>query len=148
MKKNECLDIWNNKKKQIEKMDTTIIPRQRDVYWVEFGENIGNELSDNIEEDTIHPGVVMSKNSYNKSETVLIAPLSSLSNRGLENKSLLRCHYKLKAEKYNYLSKDCILKLDQMRCLSTKRLNRKIGFIHSDDWNKIELRIQTLFNLK
>lgn len=153
--KQNRLDIWNNKKKQlaVEAMSNMnirsndYVPRQRDVYWVFFGENIGHEITDSITQNSIkrHPGVVVSSDLYNQNGMVVIAPLTSGPVR--QGKHLLDCQYLIKSNKYQFLSKDCVLELDQVRSISTARLSSKVGWINSSDWDKIELRIKKVFRL-
>ena len=60
---------------------------------------------------------------------------------------ILDYHLLLEKAKYDFLNKDCVIKLDQMRCVSTERIGRKKGFIDDDDWQKIEKKVKKIFRM-
>ncbi len=137
------LDNWNLSKKELASkalkcdLSLTEIPRQRSIYYAQLGENIGYEINQN------HPVLIVSKDIYNKTGTVLVAPISSGKIRN--NKHILKCQYTLYKNKYRFLSKDCIIKCDQIRCISVYRLLDKRGYVNADDWKKISSRIKSTF---
>lgn len=144
--KRQKLDAWNEQKKDIsvreierETHNETIsgFPLQKHIYWIEFGENIGYELSEK------HPGLIISANHYNKTGTVIVAPISSGKIR--RDRHILQCQYIL--FKYNYprLEKDSLIKLDQMRVISVSRVLNEMCYIDSDDWKRISSRIKKTF---
>ena len=79
--KESNLDIWNEKKKKLAKNaminPKRFVPGQRSVYWVNFGENIGFELSDQVKDEKMHMGVVLSKGKINGRGTSIVAPITS-----------------------------------------------------------------------
>jgi|SRR5699024_7524833 len=147
--KESNLDIWNEKKKKLAKNaminPKRFVPGQRSVYWVNFGENIGFELSDQVKDEKMHMGVVLSKGKINGRGTSIVAPITSGPCR--RNMKILDYHLLLEKAKYDFLNKDCVIKLDQMRCVSTERIGRKKGFIDDDDWQKIEKKVKKIFRM-
>lgn len=143
------LDNWNAHKKElaenfIKKTENKTLcskryPTHGQVYLTELGENIGYEIN------SPHPAVVISKNNYNKTGTVIIAPISSGKIRN--HKNILKCQYILYSNKYTYLSKDCVVKLDQIRCISVNRLKEYRGRITDDDMMRIKKRIKFIFDI-
>lgn len=148
------LDIWNEKKKKIaiqeiareqsdkEKLannEAISFPIQKNIYWIDFGENIGYEISQK------HPGLVISANRYNKTGTVIVAPISSGKIR--RNLHILQCQYVLYQYKYPALEKDCLIKLDQMRTLSVSRVLNEMCTVSSEDWSRITSRLKTTFDI-
>ena len=111
--KNNRLDIWNEKKKQIDKRrninhkkDGNVKFRIRpwSLWWFEVGENIGSETSCYFLKDkmtSLRPCVVISTNNFNHAtynKKVVVMPLTSKK----ENGKVKHFHYELKAEKYVY----------------------------------------------
>lgn len=143
------LDKWNVDKKELASMALKEVsitseddlqldfPKQRSIYYAQLGENIGYEINQ------CHPVLIVSKDSYNKTGTVLVAPISSGKIRN--NKHILRCQYILYKNKYPFLNKDCVIKCDQIRCISIYRLLDKKGYVNADDWKKISSRIKSTF---
>ncbi|UXC68620.1 type II toxin-antitoxin system PemK/MazF family toxin [Limosilactobacillus vaginalis] len=150
--KKQALDLWNNHKKELAENclkkiedhtlcgnDDNAYPTQGKIYFTELGENIGYEIN------RPHPALVISKNQYNKTGTVIIAPLSSGKIRN--HKHILGCQYILRARNYNYLAKDSVVKLDQMRCISVNRLINYRGKISDEDMKAIKRRIKKTFDI-
>ncbi|MFR0525132.1 type II toxin-antitoxin system PemK/MazF family toxin [Ligilactobacillus salivarius] len=141
--KSERLDKWNLKKKELaknainNKLNSSNIFKQRSIYYAQLGENIGFELNQT------HPVLVVSKDTYNSTGTAIVAPLSSGKIRN--GKHILNCQYILYKEKYPFLSKDSVIKCDQIRCISSYRLLSKLGYVSEEDWKKISLRIRSTF---
>ena len=147
--KRNNLDTWNRKKKTLATNAITrpnmYVPLQRKIYWINFGENIGFELSDDVKNNRMHMGLVISKNKYNRSGTSIVAPITSGPCRN--KKRILDCQLLLEKDKYDFLDKDCVVKFDQMRCVSTERIGNKKGFVDYKDWAKVEQKINTLFRM-
>ena len=149
IQKENNLDIWNEKKKKLAKKamitPTKFVPGQRSIYWINFGENIGFELSDQVKDEKMHMGVVLSKNRINGRGTAIVAPITSGPCR--KDKEILDCHLLLEKARYDFLNKNCVVKLDQMRCVSVERVGTKKGFIDDNDWLEIKKRIKEIFRI-
>lgn len=143
----EKLENWNKQKKQlaveeIQRARERIngFPLQKRIYWVSFGENVGFELSSK------HPALVVSANHYNKTGTVIVAPITSGKIR--RDRNILQCQYELFESKYGALDKDCLIKLDQLRTVSVSRVLNEICYVSQADWKRIVLRLKKTFAIK
>ena len=148
--KNNDLDAWNIHKKElaescIKKIENNALrgkkyPSCGQIYLTELGENIGYEIN------APHQALIISKNIYNKTGTVIVAPISSGKIRN--HKHLLKCQYILSSQKYpHYLSKDSVVKLDQRRCISVNRLKEYRGRVNNDDMERIKKRIKFVLDI-
>ncbi|WP_413480270.1 type II toxin-antitoxin system PemK/MazF family toxin [Carnobacterium maltaromaticum] len=108
--------------------------KQGQVYNCELGENIGYEISKN------RPVLVVSDTCYSQQGQVVIIPLT-------KNVRPMRTHYVLKSHKYSFLTFDSTVKSEQIRSVSSGRLNSLLGTITDEDMSLVKLRIKTIFNI-
>ena len=129
----ELLDKKKNKGKH------PIQPRKGDIYLIEFGENIGKELSNT------HMGIIVQNSSSNvASHTVVVVPISS-------SNVLYYAHEKIeekdvKEGKLNKLPSKA--KADQITCIDKARMIYKVGSVTDEFMNRLEKRILRNLGLK
>jgi|GEM_PF-2207457 len=143
--KNNRLDTWNIKKKNIDKKvninykkDGNVKFRIRpwSMWWYEVGENIGSETGCHFSKEkltTQRPCIVISTNNFNHAtynKKVIVMPLTSKK----ENKKTKHFQYELKAQnyigyfdinsklKYVGLEKDSLVICNDIKTIDTKRL--------------------------
>ena len=122
-------DNWNEKKKNIEELEIVdFYPKGREIWWCSLGVNLGVE-ADGKEENFRRPVLILK--AFNK-EMSWILPLTS-SNR--ENPFY---HELVWGGQKSWLI------LSQIRTVSNKRLERKVGFAELEDFNKVKEKIISL----
>lgn len=129
----EKLDKKKNKGKH------PIQPRKGDIYLIEFGQNIGKELSNT------HMGIVVQSSSNNvASHTVLVVPISS-------SPKLYSTHERIKEEDIKTGKLDKLpskAKADQLTCIDKARMLYKIGSVTDDFMKRLEKRIIKNLDIK
>ena len=131
--KAEKLDKKKNKGKH------PIQPRKGDIYLIEFGQNIGKELSNT------HMGIIVQSSSNNvASHTVLVVPISS-------SLKLYPTHERIqkgdiKTGKLDKLPSKA--KGDQLTCIDKARMLYKIGSVTDDFMQRLEKRIMKNLDIK
>ena len=122
-------DNWNEKKKNIEELKIVdFYPKGREIWWCSLGVNLGVE-ADGKEENFRRPVLILK--AFNK-EMSWILPLTS-SNR--ENPFY---HELVWGGQKSWLI------LSQIRTVSNKRLERKVGFAEPEDFDKVKEKIISL----
>lgn len=114
-------DEWNDVKKSIDSKDINrdLFYHAREVWWCSLGQNVGAE-ADGKNEFFERPVLIIKK--FN-SEMVLAIPMTSKEKIG---------KYFLKV---SHDKGDSYANLSQLKVISTKRLQRKIGMINEGDFN-------------
>ena len=109
-----------------------IRPRKGEIYLIEFGQNIGNELCNT------HMGIIMQDSIKNSiSSTVVVIPISS-------SPKLYNTHEKILQEdviegKLNKLPSKA--KAEQITCIDKARLIYKVGELSSNFIHRLEKRL-------
>ena len=109
-----------------------IRPRKGDIYLIDFGQNVGTELSNT------HMGIIIQDSMKNSvSSTVVVVPISS-------SKKLYDTHEKItnsdiKLGQLNKLPSKA--KAEQITCIDKARLIHKIGELTPDFMERLENRI-------
>ncbi len=114
---------WTKLKVRIHISEIKFFPRERQVWWVSIGQNIGVEI--NGKNDNFERPILIIKR-YNN-DACLVVPLSS--------------RIKVGSFYYHFLSQNGVISvanLSQIRTLSTKRFVRKIGKVSENDFLKIK----------
>jgi len=127
-------DNWNSKKKSVNEKDVKdIFFKEREVWWVNLGLNIGFEL-DGKSKDFSRPVIVFRK--FNK-DTFWALPLTT----------------KIKEGRYYFSF--CLpsglknsVNLSQLRLIDRKRLVAKLGYISVDDYKTLQEKISGIINKK
>jgi mRNA interferase MazF len=121
-------DEWNEKKKQIDRLDFAYYVHPREVWWCSIGVNIGTEINGkhNVFE---RPVLILKK--FNKN-SILAVPLTS----------------KVRKREYTVIfrhnNNNYAALLSQLRLVSTKRLNRKMYKMDSKIFNIIKREIRCM----
>ena len=116
-----------------------IRPRKGDIYLIDFGQNIGNELSDT------HMGIIIQGTARNTaSSTVIVIPISS-------STKLYNAHEKITSKdiqtgKLNKLPSKA--KTEQITCIDKARLIHKIGKMTPDFMERLEKRLLKNLDIK
>lgn len=131
--KAEKLDKKKNKGKH------PIQPRKGDIYLIEFGQNIGKELSNT------HMGIIVQASSNNvASHTVLVVPISS-------SPKFYPTHERIQKEDIKTGKLDKLpskAKGDQLTCIDKARMLYKIGSVTDDFMQRLEKRIMKNLDIK
>ncbi|MFD1410782.1 type II toxin-antitoxin system PemK/MazF family toxin [Lapidilactobacillus gannanensis] len=151
--KNTLLDEWNTKKKLEAKKalcDSSVQSihlRPGTIVWTDFGENVGYEIN------KLRPALVLSAERFNNG-TCTIAPLTThghSQNITLRTSTEFIIYKKDIAFSENYradtFSDKSLVKIEQIRTISSARTKNKIGILPDSVFKKIKLRIKTLFDI-
>jgi len=117
-------DKWNDKKKETQKIDNTVLFYEREVWWCIVGTNVGVEI-DGKHELFLRPVVIARK--FNKF-MALVVPTTT---QDKDNKYYLKVSGE-DGKTYNAC-------LSQIKTISSKRLYRKIGTIKELDYKLLLL---------
>lgn len=145
LKKQEAsqkLTNWNISKEEILHnwidMDNTSrnkVFQQGQIVYCELGENIGYEICES------RPSIIVSDDRYSSKGQLVVVPLTKNVRRNL------RTHYTLYKSKYSFLSYDSCVKTEQVKSISSIRVNGIIGQVDTDDMRKIKVRLKSLFKI-
>lgn len=109
--------------------------KQGQVVMCEIGENIGYEICN------VRPSIVISDGRYSSMGQLTIIPLTKNISKNLKT------HYTLIESKYPFLSFDSCVKTEQIKSVSSTRMNKILGQIDKEDLKKIKVRLKSLFNI-
>ncbi len=125
---------WNEIKITIEYENIIVGFKERDIFYMNMGKNIGFE-QDGKGENFVRPVVIIK--GFNKNMFFGI-PLSTKMKEG-------KFYYKFQFQKKDELVENIAL-LSQMRLFSTKRLLNKIGVISKEDFIKMKNEFKNLID--
>lgn len=125
---------WNEIKITIEYENIIVGFKERDIFYMNMGKNIGFE-QDGKGENFVRPVVIIK--GFNKNMFFGI-PLSTKMKEG-------KFYYKFQFQKKDELVENIAL-LSQMRLFSTKRLLNKIGVISKEDFIKMKNEFKSLID--
>lgn len=115
---------WTKLKAKIHlRQDKKIYPKPREIWWISIGQNVGVEINgkhENFERPVL---IIKVFNRFG----VLAAPISS---RIVEDKYCIK-----------FITEDGeenIIKMSQLRAISTKRFLRKVGDLKIEDFEKVK----------
>ncbi len=103
--------------------------KERDLWWVSFGENVGSEINGKSELFS-RPGIILKKLSR---EFYLVAPTTSQKKEGSWYAEITQ------EGKYMYVC------LHQIRAIDYRRLSSRLGQTDSDDFDKIKAAFSELY---
>lgn len=124
-------DKWNKVKKETEKSNIIAYYKEREIYWVKLGRNIGCETYGKGDE-FLRPVLIYKKLG---SFSFLGIPLTSKEKKG----TFYFSFYPLNNLKLNYAL------LNQVKVISVKRLNNKFGRISVDDFKFLKEKFINLY---
>ena len=130
----EQYNNWNKIKKDIANENITVGFKNRDIFYMNMGKNIGFE-QDGKGHNFVRPVVIVK--GFNKYMFFGI-PLSTKIKEG-------KFYYNFKFNKKDEIVENIAL-LSQMRLFSTKRLLNKIGMMNIDDFNKMKNKFKNLID--
>ena len=108
---------------------------QRDIYYCDFGDNDGSEQSGE------RPSLIISNDLGNvNSDTIIVLPITS------KKKKDLPIHYILYKDIYPFFKdEENTVLTEQIRCVSKKKLHKKMGQISVEDFNNIIMILNVNF---
>ena len=118
--------------------------KKGEIYWCNFGLNIGSEYSSISENANMRPCLVLGNNMFINSNNTIVAPLTSFKN----SKKIMSTDYLLKKSNNNQLDKDSIIKLSHLRDVSHIRLGKRIGKVSKETISEIEKNLLIIFDIK
>jgi len=127
-------DKWNEVKKEIEKDSVSFGYKNRDIFYIKMGQNVGfeqNEKGDSF----VRPVVILKEFNQNMFFGI---PLSSQIKEG-------RFYYAFSFMKGSSLSANIAL-LSQMRLFSSKRLLNKIGVMDKESFEEMKTKFKKLID--
>jgi len=127
-------DEWNELKKSINQEKVRVGFKNRDIFYMNMGQNIGFE-QDGKGEHFVRPVVVV--RGFNR-DMFLGVPLSTKIKEGV-------FYYNFEFIKSDVKVKNSAL-LSQVRLFSTKRLLNKIGVIDKSDFEKLKEKLKNLID--
>lgn len=117
-----------------------ISTRRGEVYWCEFGYNLGSELRDS------HPCVIVQNNTTSLNlRTVLVAPITHASNRANKPASLVPITQQ--KDSSGKILIEGYADVANMRTISKARLGRRITTLTATDMQSIDSEIATVTDL-
>ena len=122
-------DEWNKVKKNIHKSKSKIFFKERDIFYIKMGENIGFEQSGKGD-IFLRPAIVLKK--FNNSFFMGV-PLTSTIKDG-------KYYFT-----FEFKGKNSNAILSQIRPFDTKRIKHKIGMINKDYFKKLKEKIGKLY---
>ncbi len=125
-------DLWNEVKKETNKKSYPLHFKEREIYFIRVGKNIGFEQNGKGEY-FLRPVLVLRK--FSRYFFVGI-PLTSQA-----KEDMFHFKFSFKANKHSYAI------LSQIRAFDANRLERKIGKISNDDFAELKKRLRELLKL-
>ena len=107
-----------------------MLVKRGDIYYADLSPVIGSE------QGGVRPVLIIQNDIGNKySPTVIIAAITSQINKGK-----LPTHVDIEAAEYG-IPKDSVILLEQIRTIDKKRLEEKIGHLHDDMMEKVNVAL-------
>lgn len=121
--------------------------RAGSIFWADLGENVGYEINKN------RPVLILSGEHFNRG-TATVAPLTGSGRLDCPGK-ITKTQFIVYKNNIQQLSLDyadkikdaSLVKIEQVRTISAARIGGKIGYISTDQFEKIKLRVRKLFDL-
>lgn len=121
---------WISVKEKLHNTNSTPpLVKERDLWWVSFGENIGSEI-DGKSKLFSRPGLVVRKLSRG---FYLVAPTTSQSKEGT-------WYVKIRQE-----GKDMFVCLHQIRTIDYRRLSTRLGVVDEEDFRQVKEAFHKLY---
>lgn len=130
----ENFNKWNEVKKGVESENILVGFKNRDIFYMNMGKNIGYE-QDGKGENFVRPVVIVK--GFNK-DIFFGIPLSTKLKEG-------KFYYQFSFKKQDEVVTNIAL-LSQMRLFSTKRLLNKIGVISTEDFKNLKDKFKVLID--
>lgn len=127
-------DKWNLQKKLINKKQHKVFFKQRDIFFIKLGKNVGHE-QDGKGDHFIRPVIVLKK--FNNNLFIGVPLTSNLSKEG-------KFYFNFVIKKSNKENKAI---LSQLKLIDSKRLINKIGMISKKDFNSLKRKVGHLLEI-
>jgi len=124
-------DAWNEVKKELDNLDNKVFFKEREIFWMSIGENIGFEQNGKGEIFS-RPVLIVKKFSKNIFYGI---PLSTKIKEG-------SFFYT-----FTFQSKMSNALLVQGRLFDSKRLENKMGMIDKDEFKRLKIKLRELLNV-
>jgi mRNA-degrading endonuclease toxin of MazEF toxin-antitoxin module len=124
-------DAWNEVKKELDNLDNKVFFKEREIFWMSIGENIGFEQNGKGEIFS-RPVLIVKKFSKNIFYGI---PLSTKIKEG-------SFFYT-----FTFQSKQSNALLVQGRLFDSKRLENKMGMIDKDEFKRLKIKLRELLNV-
>jgi len=119
--------------------------RRSEIWWIDFGDPVGHEMG------FVHPGVIVSKQDFNDVAArlgwLIVVPGTSTRITVPGTNRILMTHFEVANNKVNGLDHDTYFLCEQVRFISTVRLQRLIGKLESPHIREIENRLCLVMDL-
>ena len=123
-------DEWNEIKKKSEKSSKKLFFKERDIFFIKIGENIGFEQNGKGT-DFLRPVIIFKKfNNY----LFMGIPLTTTEKEG-------KYYFE-----FQFTNKKSFAILSQLRAFDIKRIKHKIGYINKDDFEKLKEKVTELYS--
>lgn len=124
-------DAWNSVKKELDSLDNKVFFKEREIFWMSIGENIGFEQNGKGEIFS-RPVLIVKKFSKNIFYGI---PLSTKIKDGT-----FFYAFEFQGKMSNAL-------LVQGRLFDSKRLENKMGMIEKDEFSLLKVKLRELLNV-
>ena len=124
-------DAWNEVKKELDSLDNKVFFKEREIFWMSIGENIGFEQNGKGEIFS-RPVLIVKKFSKNIFYGI---PLSTKIKEG----SFFYA--------FTFQSKMSNALLVQGRLFDSKRLENKMGMIDKDEFKRLKIKLRELLDV-
>ena len=114
---------WMWQKISIHQKEKNPFYKEREIWWSQFGQNIGDE-ENGKGQNFMRPVIIVRK--YNKNLALVLPTSSKVKNNPY--------YYKI-----NYKNTDYSVLLSQSRTIDTKRLKNKIADLPTNDFKKLQI---------
>ena len=125
-------DDWNELKKQISSTDNSVKFKERDIFWISIGENIGSEQNGKGKEFA-RPVLIIKKLN---NQLFFGVPLSTT----IRNGTYFHTFSFIEDQQSSAL-------LVQAKVFDIKRANQKLGMINKNDFINVKEKLRILFEL-
>ena len=119
--------------------------RRGEIWWVDFGDPVGREIAD------IHPAVIVSKQEFNNVAPrlgwLIIVPGTSTRITVPRTDRILLTHLEVSNTMSNGLAHTTYFLCEQVRFISTIRMQRRIGIMETKSMREIESRLCLVMDL-
>jgi len=114
---------WIQQKFQIHQKEKNPFFKEREIWWCQFGQNIGDE-ENGKGDNFMRPVVIIRK--YNRNLALVLPTSTKIKDN--------QYYYKI-----NYKNADYSVLLSQARTIDTKRLKNKIADLPTNDFKKLQI---------
>lgn len=128
-------DAWNEVKKKTEQNNRTLGIKQREIFWVKIGQNLGSEEYGK-DKDFVRPVVIIRKLTH---DLFIGVPLTTT----IKDSDYFHSFEYINNTRGSVQNTAMIL---QIRAMSIKRILSRIGMVNKNDFNEIVRKAQKLIN--